>query len=123
MFHKRFFFNILSANIQAQLILTPIRLLSDVNITVRSLTCDGTVANIKTYQFLGCDFSKVDDFITSFKHPTKNNNVHCILDPPHMLKLARNVFAERNFSSEKGKIDFKYIRNLHNLQEQEGLKL
>lgn len=46
-----------------------------------------------------------------------------MLDPPHMTKLARNVFAECNLKSDKGHIDFKYVRRLHDLQEQEGLKL
>lgn len=117
-----FFINKISANIQAQLILTTLRLLADANITVRSLTCDGTITNIKTYELLGCNFN-VDDLKTNFKHPTKDCKVHCLLDPPHMIKLARNVFAECKLSSDKGNIDFNYVRNLHTLQEQEGIKL
>lgn len=58
---------------------------------------------------------------TSFKHPTKEYQVYCIFDPPHMLKLARNVFAETNISSQKGDIQFKFVRQLHEMQEEEGL--
>lgn len=41
----------------------------------------------------------------------------------HMIKLSRNVFAETKMSSEKGEINFEFVKKLHNLQDQEGLKL
>lgn len=51
------------------------------------------------------------------------SSLSCILVPVHMLKLARNVFAELSLSSEKGEIKFDYVKTLQNLQEVEGLKL
>lgn len=75
-----FFVNKISASIQAQLILTAIRLLENNNITVRSITCDGTMTNIKTYEILGCNFAN-NDLKTFFKHPTKDCNIYCLLDP------------------------------------------
>lgn len=117
-----FFINKISAELQSQLILTAIRMLSEANITVRSLTCDGTCVNVKTYEILGCKFT-LPEMTTSFKHPTKDCQIHCILDPPHMLKLSRNVFAETNMTSVKGDIQFNFIKKLDAIQEEEGLKL
>lgn len=116
-----FFINKISANVQAQLVLTAIRLLSDINIIVRSLTCDGTTSNISTYQSLGCDFS-LSEMRTHFKHPTRGLKIYCIFDPPHMLKLCRNILAETNLSSDKGEIKFRYVQDLHQIQEEEGLR-
>lgn len=117
-----FLTNKIGADLQTELILAAIRLLSGINITVKSITCDGTVTNLKTFELLGCNFS-YPDMKTSFPHPKTNCEVHCIMDPPHMLKLCRNVFAETKLTSEKGDIDFNYIKQLHRLQDEEGLKL
>uniref|UniRef100_A0A1B0CV85 Transposable element P transposase-like GTP-binding insertion domain-containing protein n=1 Tax=Lutzomyia longipalpis TaxID=7200 RepID=A0A1B0CV85_LUTLO len=53
-----------------------------------------------------------------------DNKIHHIWvypDPVHMLKLARNVFGENVMENEDGgKIDFKYIERLFDLQKKEG---
>lgn len=63
--------------------------------------------------------------VTKFKHPSKNYSVYIILDPCHMLKLARNAVGSIGslFDNNDGKIQWAYFHNLHNLQEAEGLKL
>lgn len=71
---------------------------------------------------MGCNFSNTD-MITNFKHPKQDSRIHCIFDPAHMIKLCRNIFAETKLSSPKGDIDFTFIKKLHMLQEEEGLKL
>lgn len=40
-----------------------------------------------------------------------------------MLKLCRNIFAEKILSSENGVIDFNFVKELHILQKEEGLNL
>lgn len=117
-----FFIYKISAHLQAQLVLTAIRMLADINIVVRSLTADGTQVNIKSFEILGCNFA-LSNMKTHFDHPIKPTKVYCILDPAHMIKLARNLFAETHLSSEKGDIRFAYIQKLQDLQEEEGLKL
>lgn len=116
-----FFIDKISANIQAQLVSTALRMLADINVTVRCLTSDGTATNFKTYEILGCDFN-YPNIKSFFKHPSKDSKVHCILDPVHMLKLARNVFAETSLSSERGEMKFDYVKKLQKLQEIEGLQ-
>lgn len=98
-------------------------MLHDIGITVRSLTSDGTNVNVTTYEKLGCNFSDTDNMITDFKHPKQDSRVHCIFDPAHMVKLCKNIFAEAKLSSPNGDIDFNFMKELHTLQEEEGLKL
>lgn len=78
-----FFINKISSNVQAQIILTAIRLLSDIGFVVRSLTSDGAATNVATYLSLGCNF-KFPEMKTYFKNPCRNLNIYCIFDPPHM---------------------------------------
>lgn len=40
-----------------------------------------------------------------------------------MLKLIRNVFAETNLISKKGEIKFEFVQSLHEIQQEEGLRL
>lgn len=47
-----------------------------------------------------------------------------MLDAAHMLKLARNAFATlRVFKSSSGEINYRYIEDLINYQDEVGLKL
>lgn len=97
-------------------------MLHEIGITVRSLTCDGARSNVKTYESLGCSLLK-NDFRPYFLHMNGVSKVNCILDPAHMLKLARNVLADKGLKSAGGEISFKYIQELHKVQEEERLKL
>lgn len=118
-----FFVNKPNANVLAQLTQSVICELYAVGVTVRSVTCDGPVTNLRTLEVLGCVLQH-DNLEPSFKHPCDETvTVHCILDPVHMLKLARNFFSEcRMISSEEGNIDFMYVKQLNEIQEKEGLK-
>jgi hypothetical protein len=61
-----------------------------VGVTVRSVTCDGTAANVQALNSLECNIS-AGDLKSYFKHPSLDVNVYAILDPCHMLKLTRNA--------------------------------
>ncbi|EFN73364.1 THAP domain-containing protein 9, partial [Camponotus floridanus] len=117
-----FFINKINANMQAQLIKCAIEKLYEVGVIVRSLTCDGTKTNLSTFKLLGCNLS-TDNMKTFFEHPQNKSNVYCIMDPCHMVKLARNALAETNISSKAGLISFSYIKKLHTIQEEADLKL
>lgn len=66
-----------------------------------------------------------DSMVTMFKHPSQNYNVYIILDPCHMLKVARNAFASMDsfYDQNGGEIQWKFFHLLHNLQDEQGLKL
>ena len=63
--------------------------------------------------------------VTKFKHPTQDYFVHVILDPCHMLKLARNALATLSTFSDNnnGQIKWAFFQNLNTIQQKEGLKL
>ena len=55
------------------------------------MTCDGTTTNISMFEGLGCSFGgRYDTMKTTVKHPAEEYDVSTILDPCHMLTLARN---------------------------------
>lgn len=113
--------NCLEGELLSELLKTAITLLYEIGITVRSLTCDGASSNVKAYKCLGCCLDQ-KDFRPYFQHPNGPNNVFCLLVAAHMLKLARNVLADFVMKSETGDIAFEYIRKLHEIQSNEGLK-
>lgn len=115
-----FFENKITSNSQSKLLIEAIKKLYDTGVTVRSITCDGAKINFSTMKKLGCSFTS-EIMITHFKHPCNNYNVYVIFDACYMIKLSKNVFAEKGLSSASRKISFEYIKNLHNLQENIGL--
>ena len=99
---------------------------AEVGLKVWSLTADGTAVNIKTFEILGCSFCcTYNDMKTTFTHPTTGEEVYVILDPCHMLKLARNAMAHLGtFVDDEGHlVQWKYVEELQKLQAQEGLTL
>lgn len=67
---------------------------ADAGLRVWTITGDGSSVNISTFQQLGCSFGTTfESMTTKFKHPSQNYYVYVILDPCHMLKLARNALG------------------------------
>ena len=116
----------MSANAQAQLVKLALTKAAEAGLRVWSVTADGTSVNLSTFRQLGCTFGTTyDTMVTKFKHPTQDYFVHVILDPCHMLKLARNALAKLSTFSDSngGKVKWAYFQNLYAIQEKEGLKL
>ncbi|KAG8307101.1 THAP domain containing 9 [Homalodisca vitripennis] len=115
-----FYVNKTSSVFLSQLIKVAIVKLSEVGVNVQSVTFDGTSTNLSALKHLGCKFPEAP----FFKLDTMNYDICAILDPPHMLKLARNALADiKVIDSESGRICFKYIEDLNNLQNKLGLKM
>ena len=75
-----------------QLIYEAINLLTEKGAEVSAVIFDDASKNISVAEKLRCNIKKLE---TSFPHPSKTNEkVHVILDICHMLKLARNAFAD-----------------------------
>lgn len=84
-----FFSNGLCADEKAALINEAIFRLHRINAKVVSITNDGPSTNIATARLLGANFDQDKPY---FQNPfEKESVIYFILDPPHMLKLARNV--------------------------------
>ncbi len=121
-----FLINKITAEEQAALVLKSLEKAHKAGLKVWSVTADGTSVNVRMFELLGCNFNGTyDDIKTSFAHPTSGENVFVILDPCHMLKLARNALGFfKSFSDSDGnQINWHFIEQLQKLQEQEGLNL
>ena len=116
----------MSANAQAQLVKLAVTKTAEAGLRVWSVTADGTSVNLSTFRQLGCTFGTTyEAMITKFKHPTQDYFVHVILDPCHMLKLARNALAKLSTFSDSngGKVNWAYFQNLYAIQEKDCVKL
>ena len=65
-----------------------------------------------------------DNMVPFFQHPCDpSQRVHVVLDLVHMLKLVRNSLgSSKVISSPNGDVKWDYIQNLHELQEEIGLR-
>ena len=100
-----------------------LQLAFDYNLTVHTVTCDGTNANLECMRKFGCEIgNKVEELNGLFEF--NDNQVFFTPDACHMLKLARNALADvKEFRDEEGRlIKWKHLQVLHSLQEKEGLK-
>lgn len=116
----------MTATIQATLARTALMLAADAGLRVWSITTDGTTVNIGMFKQLGCNFTtSYDSMITKFKHPNQEYYVYAILDPCHMLKLARNALADLKciIDGENNLICWNFLSSLHRIQEAEGFKM
>ncbi len=116
----------LSSNVQTQLVKIALLKTNKIGLRVWSVTCEGASTNLDMFKKLGCKFGKdFNSTASKFKHPSTQQDGFAILDPCHMLKLARNSLGDLSsfFSPSGQKIEWKFIKQLYELQKVEGLKL
>ena len=115
----------INASNLSSLISKALQLSSSHGLDVYSVTCDGTATNFDSMRNFGCEFgSKLSDIKGSFSSDYFNHALYFVADACHMLKLARNALADvKIFVDDSGKlIKWDHIKNLHRIQEDEGLK-
>lgn len=120
-----FFKHCMTPLILKELIESALILIAGTGLYVRAITCDGESVNCVALKELGCNIfaNDITELKNSFLHPSLNYKVCVFLDACHMLKLARNTFAEYKVFSDSGsKIEWAYITKLHNIQTQLTLK-
>ena len=97
----------------------------DHNLKVRSVTCDGLSSNFTGLTQLGCVFGKeLTNIKVSFNFDGFEDPIYAIPDPCHLLKNARNALCDLGMMIDgHGRpIKWEYIKSLHELQLEEGLK-
>lgn len=114
-----FFINSLSSTKKAELLNQCFNLLFECGISVMNITFDGAQTNFSICKSLGCNLD-VDNLRTEI-----NNGVFIFPDPSHMVKLVRNLLGEKMilYDENNNEINFKYLKLLNELQENEGLHL
>ncbi|KYN27779.1 THAP domain-containing protein 9, partial [Trachymyrmex cornetzi] len=112
----------LSGKERANLIKIVLGSLHKIGAVVVNITMDGCASNISTMNYLGANIS-AENLISYFMHPISKEKVYLMLDACHMIKLIRNTYdTKRNIhDSSENKIEWRYIVNLIELQEREGL--
>lgn len=112
-----FFSNGLNADEKAALTNEALIRLHKVGVEIVSLTLDGLATNFAMCNILGADFKEDQAY---FPHPVQaNHKVYVILDPPHMLKLARTSISSKNLvDSDGGIIQWKYFKMLYEKQKE-----
>ena len=120
--------NKISADVQAQLIKDCIGLLHNSGLKVVSLVFDGTFGNQSTAVKLGCDMDAAN-VRSHFPNPVlPSEKVYVIFDVCHMLKLIRNLLADKKtiYTDSNGSlmpIKWEYIEELNNIQQDLGFTL
>ncbi|KAL1277059.1 hypothetical protein QQF64_023732 [Cirrhinus molitorella] len=120
-----FLINSMTGSERASIIRESLVRLHTIGVRVVSLTCDGPSQNLAMIRELGANLD-IMDMRPYFLHPEDHTQkVHVLLDPCHMLKLLRNVFStvEVLVREDGQQIRWRYIEELHKLQEKEGLRL
>ncbi|XP_076121935.1 THAP domain-containing protein 6-like [Alosa pseudoharengus] len=107
---------------QKILVLHALEALHERGIKVVCVTMDGHISNMSMCAKLGCQLKLNQPLKTYFTHPSSGENVYIIMDPCHMLKLARNMLeAYSSIVSPAGTVRWQHISELNNVQEREGL--
>ena len=118
-----FFTNTLTALTQKELVVHVLEELESKGFRVIALTMDAHASNVSMCQLLGCCFEVNGSFQSWFVLPNSSHKVCVIFDPCHMIKLFRNLLASYNtVISDSGRISWSYIKDLHSLQEDSGLR-
>ena len=110
---------------RANLVQLCIKRLSDACIKVASVTCDGPSCHFTMLKALGANLNP-RDLRAYFSHPSKpGSNIRVFLDVCHMLKLVRNTLGEYGIimDGDGKKIYWRFLEDLNELQESEGLRL
>ena len=95
-----------------------------VGVRVVSLTFDGCSANYSMASHLGAKL-EANEPVLCFPHPADpSENIHIFLDACHMVKLMRNMLADKRvlLDGRGMEIKWEYIVQLEKLQSSEGLR-
>lgn len=109
---------------RAVLLETVLTKVCELNIRVISVTFDGLPANIKMCERMGASFER-KDLRPYFYFPSAADKTYIILDPSHMLKLARNAIGKQKilYDGNGGKIEWKYFQQLEIYRSEKGYVL
>jgi len=114
----------LSAEEKVSIMYPALKKLHNIKDEVVSMTCDAPPTNISTLKKFGASFD-LSGIKSSFSHPSDHTkSVAVILDPCHMLKLARNTLTNLKVlkDPEGNEIRWDFIEKLHEVQEEAGLR-
>ena len=119
-----FLINGIDSQTNSGLIRDALTRLHEIEVEVVSVTLDGPSEHFATMRALGANFD-LSNFQPYFPHPSNpEQNVFVIFDACHMLKLVTNTLGDlKVFKDSDGNlIEWKFVEDLAELQEKEGLR-
>lgn len=90
-----YFINSLTAAEKVKLLTEVISVISELGVRVISITFDGLASNATMCKQLGANF-KMNNLKPYFELPGDDRKIYVIIDPSHVLKLARNILGNKN---------------------------
>ena len=114
----------LTAETQKELVVHSINKLHELGFEVHAVTMDGHATNVSMCKLLGANFDFTGDSLQTYITTDQQHRTYVIFDVCHMLKLLRNTLqAYGGFVTSDGNVSWHYLRLLHAVQEEEGLRL
>lgn len=114
----------LTSDTQTELLQHCLESLTTLGFQVHCITMDGHATNIAMCKNLGASLNVAAGLKPYFTLPNCNFKTFIMLDPCHMVKLARNTLQTYHvIRSPKGFIQWNYIKDLNSLQDDVGLRL
>lgn len=119
-----YFINGISAEQKKNLLLRCISAVHEYNIKVVAVTFDGLSTNFTMARLLGANFN-LNSLQIWFYLPNTLDKIFIFLDASHLLKIIQNVLGEKRTMTDANNniILWEYIKELHKLQEKEGLHI
>ena len=114
------------AALQAGIICGTIMMCYEFGLCVMSVTCNGTGHNLKTMNLLGASLQAGAELHAFFDHLCNSDlSIGVFLDPPHMIKLFRNMLHKFKVIKWPGHglIKWEFFEKLNVLQEKHQLLL
>lgn len=112
-----YFINTLKAEEKAALLKVIITKITGYGVRLLSVTFDGLGTNIKTCKVLGANFrlNKLEPF---FQINGDERRIYVILDPSHMIKLARNLIGNKKVLIDEAdlKIEWTFFESLEKMR-------
>jgi len=121
-----FLINGLSAETKTNLINDALMRLHEVGVKITSLMLDGPAEHFAAVKRLGASMEMKENAKPRFPHPVKDQpDIHVIIDLCHNLKNIRNALADLSviLDGDNNRIEWRYIKALALLQQDEGLRL
>lgn len=117
-----YFINTLKTSEKMILIVTALKFLSDIDVCVSVKTFDGLSTNVTSMESLGARFD-LDNMKPYIISPVDKSKIFILFDPPHMLKLMRNLIgSEKLLLDRSGKrIEWKFYEKLEKKRVDNGL--
>lgn len=113
-----YFINALDTTEKMFLVLTIIKAITEIGVSIAMLTFDGLSTNISAMELLGACF-RLNDMKPYIRNPVNDKKIFIMLDPPHMIKLMRNYIGscKEMFDQEGRSIEWKFYENLEAIRK------